>query len=102
MQACFACGNSCAISYCLSSSREYTMTRRGWWRESSVRTYCRPKEPVPPVMRMALSSNTLDRPRRARRRAFFHDAPAVEAVQPLAAGHGGKPVRDDDDRLGAL
>ena len=47
----------CAISYCFNSSREKTISRRGWQRSSSVATYLRPKDPVPPVIRIALSSN---------------------------------------------
>src|SRR5579863_8515927 len=50
-------GNSCAISYCLSSSRENTISRRGLKRPSTVRTHSRPNEPVPPVISIDLSSN---------------------------------------------
>src|SRR4051812_17429035 len=49
--------NSCSISNCFSSSRENTISRRGLYRLSNVRTYCFPNDPVPPVIRMDLSLN---------------------------------------------
>src|SRR5690606_2967671 len=49
----------CAISNCLSSSREKTIRRRGLYRSRMVRTYILPNEPEPPVMRMDLLSNMI-------------------------------------------
>ena len=81
MKGYWSAGNSWAISYCFSSSRLKMISLRGVNSAQTWRVKARPKEPVPPVIRITLSFRSArgarkSRPIRTRSRSRLAEADA--------------------------